>query len=124
MISSTNSQTSNPLIEQYKTEEQNVIAHECAHMSAGGALCGCASYTYEMKEDGNYYIVAGEVPITLSESSDPKQTISDMETVIRSSLAPCDPSGQDLSVASQAQAKLANAKSRQSESALDGQATF
>lgn len=124
MVSSINKQTYNPLSEQYKAEEKNVIAHECAHMCGGGSLCGCASYTYEMKEDGNYYIVEGEVPITLLESSDPNQTMSDMETVIRSALAPSDPSGQDRSVAAQAQAMLENAKSRKSESALDGQSVF
>jgi hypothetical protein len=96
---------------EYQKEEDNVIAHECAHMCAGGALCGCAGYTYEMKDDGKFYIVAGEVPVTLStDPSNPEDTVRNMDIVVASCLAPSDPSAQDMAVAGEARCKSAEAQ--------------
>ena len=99
--------------QEYQAEEDKVIAHECVHMGAGGGLCGCVSYTYEMKDNGKSYIVAGEVPISLpTDFSDPEQMARNMDIIIASALAPSDPSGQDLSVASEARGKSEEAKSK------------
>jgi hypothetical protein len=94
---------------EYQAEENKVIAHECAHMSGGGGLCGCASYTYELKDNGKAYIVAGEVPISMPNDCDPEVTMGAMQIVINSALAPADPSGQDTAVAGEAFAKMAEA---------------
>jgi hypothetical protein len=100
---------------EYLAEENRVITHEQAHMSAGGAFCGGVSYVYELKDNGKSYIVAGEVPITISEDPDHKVTMSNMETVIRAALAPADPSAQDIAVAGEASSRLAIAQSKQQE---------
>ena len=119
---------------EYQAEENHVIAHECAHMGSGGGLCGCANYTYELKDNGKSYIIEGEVPITMPNDCDPNATMSNMQIIINSALAPADPSGQDMAVAGEAFAKLAEATAkvaqkndpdnRESKSVFDGMPVF
>ena len=85
-----------------KQTEQNIRAHEAAHMAAGGGFAGSASYIYAKGPDGKMYVVGGEVPIQAPEGKTPEETVKNMEVVQRAALAPPDPSAQDLAVAAAA----------------------
>ena len=85
-----------------KGAENNVRAHEAAHMAAGGGLTSPASYTYERGPDNKMYAVAGEVGISTSEGNTPQESLNKAQTIRRAALAPADPSPQDLKVAAQA----------------------
>jgi hypothetical protein len=95
------------VIEKYKHQEQNVIAHETAHKMAGGELVrGGTTYQYSTAPDGKKYISGGEVKIDMSEiPGDPRATISKMQQVENAALAPSDPSSQDRAVAAEASTK-------------------
>jgi hypothetical protein len=90
-------------VDQLKKRDQEVKAHERAHMAAGGGLVqGGASYTYQRGADGKLYAVGGEVKIDTSAERDPDQTIRKMQQVKRAALAPANPSGTDRAVAARA----------------------
>lgn len=91
-------------VRELKNRDQEVKAHEAAHMAAGGSCVrGGATYSYQVGPDGKRYAVGGEVSIDASSvSGDPEETIMKMQTVKRAALAPAQPSGQDRAVASQA----------------------
>lgn len=77
-----------------------IYSHEQAHKSAGGALAG--SIVIEKNADG--IPVGGHVDIkmpTLDEEN-PQKTIDDANIVIRSAMAPGNPSPQDYRVAAKA----------------------
>lgn len=84
-----------------KKNYNEIYAHELAHKSAGGALAG--SIVVERNADGIPF--AGHVDIKMPSlnPNDPQKTINDANTVIRSAMAPSDPSDQDYRVAAQAQ---------------------
>lgn len=84
-----------------KKNYSEIYAHELAHKSAGGALAG--SIVIERNADGIPF--AGHVDIKMPSlnPNDPQKTINDANTVIRSAMAPSDPSDQDYRVAAQAQ---------------------
>jgi hypothetical protein len=89
--------------EKLKKIEQEVKAHERAHMAAGsGLVMGGASYVYQRGPDGKMYAVGGEVKIDTSRENDPEATIRKMQNVRRAALAPAQPSATDRSVAAQA----------------------
>lgn len=92
-----------------KAADTKVRAHEAAHQS-GPAASGGASLTYEKGPDGVMYAVAGEVPVRIETGSTPQETISNLQGVISTALAPADPSPQDLSVASKARVLLMKAQ--------------
>ncbi len=88
---------------QLKQRDQQVKAHERAHMAAGAGLVqGGANYQYERGPDGRMYAVGGEVRIDTSAENDPDQTIRKMEQVKRAAMAPADPSSTDRAVAARA----------------------
>ena len=84
-----------------KTNYHQIYAHELAHKSAGGSLAG--SIVIERNADGIPF--AGHVDIKMPSlnPNNPDKTINDANTVIRSAMAPSDPSDQDYRVAAQAQ---------------------
>lgn len=84
-----------------KKNYDEIYAHELAHKSAGGALAG--SIVIERNTDGIPF--AGHVDIKMPSlnPNNPQKTINDANTVIRSAMAPFDPSDQDYRVAAQAQ---------------------
>lgn len=84
-----------------KKNYNDIYAHELAHKSAGGALAG--SIVIERNADGIPF--AGHVDIKMPSlnPNNPQKTINDANTVIRSAMAPSDPSDQDYRVAAQAQ---------------------
>ncbi len=77
-----------------------IYSHEMAHKTAGGNLAG--SIVIERNAAG--IPVAGHVPIKMPalDKNNPQKTINDADTVIRSAMAPSDPSSQDYKVANQA----------------------
>lgn len=97
-----NEKTINKEVQELKRIEQEVIAHELAHVSVGGKYAGSPSYSYTTGPDGNNYISGGEVPIDTSPENEPKDTIMKMQQVRAAALAPAKPSGQDMAVASKA----------------------
>ena len=84
-----------------KKNYDEIYAHELAHKSAGGALAG--SIVILRNSYGNP--LAGHVDIKMPSlnPNNPQKTINDANTVIRSAMAPFDPSDQDYRVAAQAQ---------------------
>ena len=103
--------SSSEKVEVYKLKaiDSQVRAHEAAHQS-GPAASGGASYTYTKGPDGVMYAVAGEVPIQIETGSTPQETMSNMQDVIATALAPADPSPQDLSIASKARVLMMKAQ--------------
>jgi len=89
--------------------DAQVRAHESAHQS-GPAATGGASLTYTKGPDGIMYAVAGEVPVQIQTGSTPQETITNMQGVVATALAPADPSPQDISVASKARVILMKAQ--------------
>lgn len=86
-----------------------IYAHEQAHKSAGGALAG--NIVIEKNADG--IPVGGHVPIKMPalDPNNPQKTIDEANIVIRSAMAPGNPSPQDYKVAAQARAIKAQAQS-------------
>lgn len=84
--------------------DQQVRAHEAAHMAAGGGLVrGGASYSYQRGPDGKNYAVAGEVSLDASEvPNNPSATLQKAQQIRAAALAPADPSPQDRKVAAEA----------------------
>ena len=87
-----------------------IYAHELAHKTAGGNLAG--AIVIEKNSDG--IPVGGHVAIKMPslDPNNPKKTINDADTVIRSAMAPADPSSQDYKVAAQAQTIKEKAQQR------------
>ena len=99
-------------IADLKARDQQVRAHEAAHLTAAGGLArGGASYTYERGPDGVAYAVGGEVSIDTSPvPGNPAATLAKAQQIQAAALAPADPSAQDRSVASAASAMAARAQ--------------
>jgi hypothetical protein len=98
-------------VAKLKARDQQVRAHEAAHMAAGGSLVrGGASFTYQQGPDGHRYAVGGEVSLDASEVPDnPQATLAKAQQLRAAALAPADPSGQDRAVAAQAATMAAQA---------------
>lgn len=79
----------------------HIYNHELAHKLAGGSFAG--SIVIEKNSEG--IPIAGHVAIKMPvlDKTNPQKTIDHANTVIRSAMAPADPSAQDYRVASQAQ---------------------
>ena len=99
-------------VEKLKQRDREVRAHEQAHARAGGAYAGAPSYTFQQGPDGGRYAIGGEVAIDTSPERTAEATIRKMQVVIRAATAPAEPSSQDLKVAQQARAQLAEAQAQ------------
>lgn len=97
-------------VAELKAIDAKVRQHEQAHMAAGGAHAGSASYSYQEGPDGRRYAVGGEVPIDTGAGRTPEETIRKMEQVKQAALAPADPSPQDQRVAAGADAQKLRAQ--------------
>ncbi len=95
-------------IRTLKARDQEVRAHEAAHIAAGGGLVRSgASFSFQRGPDGVQYAVGGEVSIDVSAvSGDPEATLRKTSQIQAAALAPAQPSSQDRSVAARA-AKMA-----------------
>lgn len=94
---------------ELKAVDTKVRAHEAAHQS-GAAAAGGASFTYQKGPDGIMYAVGGEVPVRIQTGSTPQESISNLQGVIATALAPADPSPQDISIASKARVMMMKAQ--------------
>ncbi len=100
-------------VEYLKKRDQEVRAHEMAHVSVGGSLVKRgAMYEYESGPDGKRYAVGGDVILDVSEGRTPEETIRKAERVRAAAMAPADPSPQDYKVASQADKMAAEARAQ------------
>jgi len=99
------------LVAKLQARDADVRAHEAAHVAAGGGLVtGGISYSYEKGPDGKQYAVGGEVSIdTSAVAGNPRATLLKARQIAAAALAPADPSGQDQSVAAQAEAMAGRA---------------
>lgn len=89
--------------------DREVRIHESQHLAAAGDLAvGGVQYTYQTGPDGKLYVSGGEVRLRLSPGRTPEETLSRALRAQAAALAPGDPSGPDLAVASQA-ARMASA---------------
>ncbi len=92
------------IVKQLKIRDQQVRAHEQAHLAAAGSLAqGGPSYSYQTGPDGKRYATGGEVSVdTTTIAGDPEATIQKAQQIRRAALAPAQPSSADLQVAAQA----------------------
>ncbi len=106
LLQQNNNQQKQELIQRNYNE---IYAHEQAHKSAGGALAG--SIVIEKNSDG--IPVGGHVAIKMPvlNPNNPQKTIDEANIVIRSAMAPGDPSPQDYKVAAKAREIKAQAQS-------------
>jgi len=104
-------------LEELKSRDREVRAHEQAHLSAAGSLAtGGASFTYQRGPDGQRYAVGGEVSIDSARvTGDPEATIQRAQQIRRAALAPANPSAQDRSVAVNASATVIEARAELAE---------
>lgn len=110
-------------VEYLKKRDQEVRAHEMAHVSVGGSLVKRgAMYEYESGPDGKRYAVGGDVILDVSEGRTPEETIRKAERVRAAAMAPADPSPQDYKVASQADKMAAEARAQLREQQADERA--
>jgi len=114
------------VVSKLQARDNEVKAHEQAHIAAGGQYVrGGAHFEYQTGPDGEKYAVGGEVSIDVSkESGDPQATITKMQVVIRAALAPANPSSQDRSVAAQATRIESEARAEAVSSGAYSKSTF
>ena len=95
-----------------RARDQEVRAHEQAHLSAAGGLAkGGANYSYQRGPDGQRYAVGGEVDIDTSPVlGNPAATLAKARQIQAAANAPAQPSPQDQAVAAQAAAMAAQAQ--------------
>lgn len=100
-------------LDELRARDADVRQHEQAHMAAGGALVsGGANYSYQEGPDGKQYAIGGEVSIRLASGQSPQETLANAKQVAAAALAPVDPSGQDRSVAAEAEQMAQEAQSQ------------
>ena len=94
-----------------------IYAHELAHKNAAGSLAG----PIVIEKDSNGIPVGGHVSIEMPsiDPNNPEKAIKQAEVVIKSALAPADPSAQDYKVASEARAIKLRAEQIQSTTRID-----
>jgi len=94
-----------------------IYAHELAHKNSAGSLAG----PIVIEKDSNGIPVGGHVSIQMPviDKAHPEKTIKHADTVIKSALAPSDPSAQDYKVASEAKAIKSKAEQIQKQNRLD-----
>lgn len=100
------------VLRQLRARDREVRSHEAAHSAAGGSLVsGGPSFTFQSGPDGRSYAIGGEVQIDTSPvKGDPQATIAKANQVRAAALAPAEPSGQDVKVASNASQLAAQAR--------------
>lgn len=100
------------IVEQLHARDQEVRAHEQAHLSAAGGIARSGSqFTYVTGPNGKRYAVGGEVSIDIAKvPGDPEATLRKAELIIRAAMAPTQPSTQDHKIASNARAMANQAR--------------
>ena len=97
ILSTINQQQKQSLI---RKNYSDIYAHELAHKTAGGQFAG----GIVIEKNGDGIPVSGHVPIQMPvlNKKNPQETINHADIVIRSAMAPDDPSPQDYKVAAEA----------------------
>ncbi len=114
------------LVTDLQSRDAEVRAHESAHQT-GGASTGAATFSYQQGPDGKMYAIGGEVSISFKTGSNPQETIANAQAVIASALAPADPSGQDMAVASSAMVMMMKAQqqlAKEAQEQVDGKEVY
>ena len=111
------------VIQQLKSRDLEVKAHEQAHLAAGGQyVTSGANYVYQTGPDGNRYAIGGDVGIdTSAVPGNPEATLLKAQQIQSAALAPAQPSSQDQSVARAAIQMANNARVELAQSASDKQ---
>ncbi len=104
-------------VRELQQRDSEVRTHEQAHISTGGQYVrGGINYTYTRGPDNKQYATGGSVSLDTSPvADDPDATIEKARIVRSAALAPSNPSAQDQSVAAQASAMEANARSEKAQ---------
>jgi hypothetical protein len=90
-------------ITELKKRDQEVRAHEQAHLAAAGGMArGGAALSYETGPDGRKYAVGGEVQIVMRSGRSPEETIRNARQVQAAAMAPASPSSTDQQTAAAA----------------------
>ena len=99
-------------IVKLRKRDQDVRAHEQAHIAAAGGLAkGGATFSFQRGPDGKQYAVGGEVNIDTSPvSGNSEATIRKAKQIRAAALAPANPSAQDRAVAASTGALEAQAR--------------
>lgn len=94
-----------------------IYAHELAHKNAAGSFAGAIV----IDKNANGVPVGGHVNIQMPKLNpqNPKETIEHADIVIKSAMAPAEPSGQDYKVAAQAKSIKAQTQNLQTNKRLD-----
>ena len=94
-----------------------IYAHELAHKNAAGSLAG----PIVIEKDSNGIPIGGHVSIAMPalDKEHPEKTVKHADIVIKSALAPSDPSEQDYKVAAKAKAIKSQAETIQKQHKLD-----
>lgn len=87
-----------------RLRDAEVRAHEQAHLSALGAYAaGPVTYGYATGPNGQAYAVSGSIKVDLSPvPGSPEATLRKAHAILTAALAPGEPSGPDMRVASEA----------------------
>lgn len=94
-----------------KSRYNEIYAHEMKHKMAGGSFAG----NIVIERDQNGIPNGGHVNIKMPtlNKENPEETIKHADVVIKSAMAPSDPSAQDYKVAAEARNIKAKAKSEE-----------
>ncbi len=90
--------------------ERDVVMHEKAHQAQSGSAAGAVTYQYTMGPDHKYYKTGGNVEYKLPYAGTPEAMIRAFEGLKRVATASGDASGQDVSMAAMAEAKISEIK--------------
>lgn len=111
------------MVDELVARDMEVRTHEQAHAAAGAPYTSAPTYSFQRGPDGQSYAVGGQVNIDTSPiPGDPQATMDKMRVVAAAATAPAEPSGQDLKVASQAQAAISQASAELVQQQADEQA--
>ena len=96
---------------------REIYTHELAHKNTAGSLAG--PIVIETNSEG--IPIGGHVSIKMPKlnKDNPEETVKQAETVIKSAMAPSDPSAQDYKVASEARSIKTEAENLQKKKRLD-----
>lgn len=102
-----------------KQRHDEIYAHELKHKNAAGSLGGAIV----IEKDANGVPTGGHVDILMPtlNKKDPDKTIKHADIVIKSAMAPNDPSDQDYRVAAKARSIKAEAETYKSQNGSAGQ---
>ncbi len=108
-------------VQELKQRDQEVRAHEAAHLAAAGKYAtGGASFEYARGPDGKNYAVGGEVGIDTSPvPNDPKKKKKKARQIKAAAQAPANPSSTDRQVAANAARMEATARQEVSQQRLE-----